>query len=353
MGKELDELRRFQAELKAQDRILQTSRDREVPMSVLLNLKKRLGTIGESCPELANLAESFMPNARVTALQSQIATADAAVAAQIEAWEHILDLRVSAEKAETVVRLCIENGQELEMEAPGSQRNVDFLKTNRQHWIEGTQHNLEKVFVSDIHARRFERAVVTNAQGDSNSSTGNAWGRPDPYEELRGTIRSGISFLKSLHMDLYLFADGAKPSSRRGTKVFFGHGRSPAWRELKDYVLELGVREWEEFNKEPVAGRTTVDRLKEMLSSAAFAFIVMTAEDVQADGEMRARQNVIHEAGLFQGRLGFERAIVLVEDGCSGFSNIDGLTVIPFPRGQVRSSFGEVQRTLAREKLIR
>ena len=93
--------------------------------------------------------------------------------------------------------------------------------------------------------------------------------------------------------------------------------------------------------------------MKEMLNSAAFAFIVMTAEDEQADGEIRARQNVIHEAGLFQGRLGFERAIVLVEDGCSGFSNIHGLTVIPFPPSQIPSAFGEVQRTLVREKLIR
>src|SRR5260370_31309287 len=60
-----------------------------------------------------------------------------------------------------------------------------------------------------------------------------------------------------------------------------------------------------------------------------------------------------HEAGLFQGRLSFEGAIVLVEEGCSAFSNIDGLTVIRFPRGRVPLSFGEVQRTLAREKLIR
>ena len=173
-----------------------------------------------------------------------------------------------------------------------------------------------------------------------------------PYEELQGSIRSGIRSLESLHTDLYLFADGPKPSGKQGTKIFFGHGGSSAWRELKDYVLELGLREWEEFNKEPGAGRTTLDRLKEMLNSTAFAFIVMTAEDEQADGEMRARQNVIHEAGLFQGRLGFERAIVLVEEGCSGFSNIDGLTVIRFPPGRIRSSFGDVQRTLVREKLI-
>jgi Predicted nucleotide-binding protein containing TIR-like domain len=48
----------------------------------------------------------------------------------------------------------------------------------------------------------------------------------------------------------------------------------------------------------------------------------MTAEDEKPYGKLRARLNVIHEAGLFQGRLGFNKAIVLLEDGCEEFSNI-------------------------------
>ena len=40
-----------------------------------------------------------------------------------------------------------------------------------------------------------------------------------------------------------------------------------------------------------------------MLDDAAFAFLILTAEDEKADGKMHARMNVVHEAGLFQGRL--------------------------------------------------
>ena len=50
------------------------------------------------------------------------------------------------------------------------------------------------------------------------------------------------------------------------------------------------------------------------------AFLVLTAEDEQTDGTLHARENVIHEAGLFQGRLGFEKAIILLEEGCQEFS---------------------------------
>jgi predicted nucleotide-binding protein len=65
----------------------------------------------------------------------------------------------------------------------------------------------------------------------------------------------------------------------------------------------------------------------------------MTAEDEQADGTVHARQNVVHEAGLFQGRLGFKKAIILLEGGCEEFSNIEGLGQIRFPKGKIDAAF--------------
>src|SRR2546425_2314032 len=68
-----------------------------------------------------------------------------------------------------------------------------------------------------------------------------------------------------------------------------------------------------------------------MLDKAGFALIVLTAESERTDAVVLARQNVVHEAGLFQGRLGWRKAIVLREDGCEEFSNITGLGQIPIP----------------------
>ena len=110
---------------------------------------------------------------------------------------------------------------------------------------------------------------------------------------------------------------------------------------------------WDEFNRVPAAGVANVVRLSEMLDAAAIAFLVMTAEDELADGELQAGMNVVHEAGLFQGRLGFTRAIVLWEDGCKGFSNIEGLGQIRFPKGNIGAAFEEIRRVLEREGLIK
>ena len=137
-----------------------------------------------------------------------------------------------------------------------------------------------------------------------------------------------------------------------GTNVFIGHGRSLIWKDLKDFIQDKLKLPWDEFNRVPVAGVTNIERLSQMLNEAAIAFLVMTAEDEHADGTTHARENVVHEAGLFQGKLGFSRAIILLEAGCKEFSNIEGLGQIRFPPGNIKAAFEEVREVLEREDLL-
>jgi len=164
-----------------------------------------------------------------------------------------------------------------------------------------------------------------------------------------------LRFTANAMRRLLIAAELARPELRArhtGTAVFIGHGRSPVWRELQAYLeKELGLKT-EEFNSESVAGVSTQTRLNEMLKSSAMAFLVMTGEDVGADGSQRARENVIHETGLFQGSLGWTRAIVLLEAGCSEFSNLHGINHIQFEKGAIKGAFVDVRRALAREGLV-
>ncbi|HET6326995.1 MAG TPA: nucleotide-binding protein [Planctomycetaceae bacterium] len=166
------------------------------------------------------------------------------------------------------------------------------------------------------------------------------------------TIKAFAQFTRqaSLHLEHKEMAKRAK--LRKGSKIFIGHGRSSAWRELKDFLHETLKLDYEEFNRGSAAGKTNAGRLGEMLDAVSFAFIVMTAEDETKDGTKQARLNVVHEAGLFQGRLGFERAIVLLEEDCADFSNIHGLVHIPFPPGRIKAAFEEIRQVLQREEII-
>jgi predicted nucleotide-binding protein len=110
---------------------------------------------------------------------------------------------------------------------------------------------------------------------------------------------------------------------------------------------------FEEFNRVSIAGISVTDRLSEMLARANFAVLVLTGEDEQADGSLNARLNVVYEAGLFLGKLGFRRAIVLLEEGCQESSDIHGLGQIRFPKGNIAASFEEIRQVLEREGLPR
>jgi len=192
------------------------------------------------------------------------------------------------------------------------------------------------------------------------------YARPTPIHEIKESLRrsrarsldllrQAVSFLAQELEFSAVEKSKTAPAGKSlvGTNVFIGHGRSLVWRELKDFLenrLGLSV---DEFNRVPVAGIATSARLSEMLDAAAFAFLVMTAEDEQTDGTTRARENVVHEVGLFQGRLGFARAIVLVEDGCEEFSNIHGLGQIRFPTGNIAAKFEDIRAVLEREGVIK
>lgn len=176
----------------------------------------------------------------------------------------------------------------------------------------------------------------------------NALAAKQPFEtckELKKHILKLASHLANLEKKTVV-------EERIGTNVFIGHGRSPFWRELKDFISDRMGLPWDEFNRVPVAGVTNITRLAQMLDQSCMAFLIMTAEDEQADGNLHARMNVIHEVGLFQGRLGFERAIVLLEEGCQEFSNIQGLGQIRFPKGNISAIFEDVRQVLERERIV-
>lgn len=75
----------------------------------------------------------------------------------------------------------------------------------------------------------------------------------------------------------------------------------------------------------------------------------MTGEDKDEKGNLRVRQNVIHELGLFQGRLGFSRAIILLEERTKEFSNIHGINQIRYSKDNIKETYGDILAALRRE----
>lgn len=139
------------------------------------------------------------------------------------------------------------------------------------------------------------------------------------------------------------------PAPVEPPNIFIGHGRSDLWKDLKNHLTDHQGYKVVAYETGSRSGHTIRDVLENMLDASSFAIVVMTGEDEQDDGSLRARQNVVHEAGLFQGRLGFPRVAILMEAGVDAFSNIDGVQYIPFSTGNIRETYGDVLAVLRRE----
>ena len=132
-------------------------------------------------------------------------------------------------------------------------------------------------------------------------------------------------------------------------RVFIGHGHNDQWRDLKDHLHEKHGYEVNHYEIGPRAGTSVKEVLEHLLNSSSIAFLILTGEDLATDGTVHARENVIHEVGLFQGYLGFTKAIILKEDGVNEFSNILGINQIRFSKGNIKETFGDVVAIIKRE----
>jgi predicted nucleotide-binding protein len=145
----------------------------------------------------------------------------------------------------------------------------------------------------------------------------------------------------------------AKSISSGGGKIFIGHGRSKLWARVQLFLQDDLKLDTLTFESESRISESIVNILEQFLDEASFAVLIMTAEDETSEGKVRARQNVIHEAGLFQGRLGFDKVVILKQSETEEFSNIAGLQYIPFSGDNIEQCFYELQRKMKKSGMIR
>lgn len=146
------------------------------------------------------------------------------------------------------------------------------------------------------------------------------------------------------HSELAEPAAAARPAIVK--RVFISHGRSKDWYEVQAYIeKDIGLRTIE-LAQEPNAGRTVIEKLEASASACDSAVIVMTGDDIDADGLAKARENVMHEIGYFQAKYGRARVCLLHEEEVNIPTNLSGVVYVPFPKGNIGASLGALTREL-------
>ena len=254
-------------------------------------------------------------------------------------------LRKSRAEASEKIRSRIDIGKELFERRLSTKQEFDKSKSDTKKW---TDYN------KTLFGNLFDESPLPWWHGTATTHTYDR-GLDIEIPDHRKKISQWINELESVYEQLEEYTE--LPSNTQqpmnqdtvnseNKKIFIGHGRSHIWRALKDFIEGELKLPYEEFERISTAGKSINNRLEEMLEESCIAFIIMTGEDEQPDGSLRARENVIHEVGLFQGRLGFEKAIILLEDGCARFSNIEGLIYLSFPKGNIKAAFENIREVL-------
>ncbi|CAN7388557.1 nucleotide-binding protein [Variovorax sp. LjRoot84] len=129
-------------------------------------------------------------------------------------------------------------------------------------------------------------------------------------------------------------------------RAFISHGRARDWYEVQAHVeRDLDLRTME-LAQEPSQGRTVIEKLEANAPACDSAIIVMSGDDEDADGQLRVRENVMHEIGYFQGRYGRRCVILLHEEGVNVPTNLAGIVYVPYPKETVSAAFGVLDREL-------
>jgi predicted nucleotide-binding protein len=93
--------------------------------------------------------------------------------------------------------------------------------------------------------------------------------------------------------------------------VFIIHGHDEEMKKAVQLFLSRAGLKDIVLHEQPDLNRTVIEKLIEEGRPAAYVIALLSPDDVQADGTVRARQNVVLEIGYFIGKLGREKVRLL------------------------------------------
>ena len=132
-------------------------------------------------------------------------------------------------------------------------------------------------------------------------------------------------------------------------KVFIVHGHDEAIKSAVARFVERLDLEAVVLDEQPSEGLTIIEKFEKYATSADFAIVLITPDDVGAPREqkgelkLRARQNVIFELGYFFHALGRRGVCALYKEGVELPSDIYGVVYV------LIDEFDAWQLILARE----
>ncbi|HTU20756.1 MAG TPA: PfkB family carbohydrate kinase [Gemmataceae bacterium] len=134
--------------------------------------------------------------------------------------------------------------------------------------------------------------------------------------------------------------------------VYIGFGQDPLGNQVEEYLRRTHGLDVKRCALKPRAGRQHVDDLSDCLDCCTFAVLVPDPEGEAEDDKPWTRDRVLREAGLFQGRLGLHRVVLMLPEGVKKLANVEGLQSIDVPKDRLYRALKQLEVLLKRDGII-
>lgn len=119
------------------------------------------------------------------------------------------------------------------------------------------------------------------------------------------------------------------PKVLSNKKIFIVHGHDDVLKESVARIIEKQGIEAIILSEKANQGRTIIEKFEDY-SDVGGAICLFTADDIgcekfKSEGNPRARQNVVFEAGYFMGKLGRNHVVLLADSGVEMPSDLSGV----------------------------
>lgn len=166
-----------------------------------------------------------------------------------------------------------------------------------------------------------------------------------------------IGVLNSIKTEIELYSEQttvenakSKTKSPTSNKVFIVHGHDETMKlALVRVVTQLELSPVI-LHEQPNKGRTIIEKFERLSADVSFAIVLLSADDLLANGKYRSRQNVIFELGYFCAKLGRENVVALYNISDKNIevpSDISGILYKPYDKADGQWRFEIVQELQA------
>jgi len=107
--------------------------------------------------------------------------------------------------------------------------------------------------------------------------------------------------------------------------IFISHGQNDFYREINNYLVNEYKLPTVYDERDFLKGNTYIENIEMLVNDSSYGLVVLTKDDEFEKEKWRARQNVIHELGIFQNAFGRTNTLVLKEEGVDFPTNLNGM----------------------------